>query len=102
MEENKKENKKWDYFVLHINFEKNKNAIDQTSQKASEKLGGSLSKEYLEKEFPDQFKSAKPGLHPTKQLQTILNKFGEDGWKLQNTETIGNFLMFIFIREKFQ
>ena len=96
------ENKKWEYFVLHINFEENKNVNEQTSQKASEKLGGSLSKEYLEKEFPDQFKPAKPGLHPSKQLQIILNRLGEDGWKLQNTETIGNLLMFIFIREKFQ
>ncbi len=91
---------KWDYFVLHINFEENKNADMQNSQKASEKLGGSLSKEYLEKEFPKQFKSVNPGLHPSKQLQIILNKFGEEGWKLETTERIGNLLMFIFIREK--
>ena len=92
--------KKWDYFVLHINFEENKNTGMQNSQKASEKLGGSLSKEYLEKEFPQQFKSVKPGLHPSKQLQVILNKFGDDGWKLETTEKIGSMLMFIFIKEK--
>ena len=91
---------KWDYFVLHINFEENKKTDIQNSQKASEKLGGSLSKEYLEKEFPQQFKSVKPGLHPSKQLQVILNKFGEEGWKLQTTERIGNLLMFIFMRKK--
>ena len=92
--------KKWDYFVLHINFEENKNQDLQKSQKASDKFKGSLSKEYLEKEFPKQFKSVKPGLHPSKQLQVILNKFGEEGWKLETTETIGNLLMFIFMREK--
>ena len=94
------EKNKWEYFVLHINFEENKNADIQNSQKASEKLGGSLSKEFLEKEFPKQFKSVNPGLHPSKQLQVILNKFGEEGWKLKTTERIGNLLMFIFIREK--
>ena len=94
------EKNKWEYFVLHINFEENKNVDIQNSQKASEKLGGSLSKEYLEKEFPKQFKSVNPGLHPSKQLQIILNKFGEEGWKLKTTERIGNLLMFIFIREK--
>ena len=92
--------KKWDYFVLHINFEENNNEDLQKSQKASEKLKGSLSKEYLEKEFPKQFKSVKPGLHPSKQLQVILNKIGEEGWKLETTERIGNLLMFIFMREK--
>ena len=91
---------KLEYFVLHINFEENKNIDMPNSQKASEKLGGSLSKEYLEKEFPKQFKSVNPGLHPSKQLQIILNKFGEESWKLETTERIGNLLMFIFMREK--
>lgn len=91
---------KWEYFVLHINFEENKNVDMQNSQKASEKLGGSLSKEYLEKEFPKQFKLVNPGVHPSKQLQAVLNKFGEEGWKLETTERIGNYLMFIFMRDK--
>ena len=91
---------KWDYFVIHINFEEQKKPVQETSQEASDRLGGSLSKEYLEKEFPDQFKSAKPGLHPSKQLEMILNKFGSEGWKLQTTERIGNLLMFIFMRKK--
>ena len=92
--------KKWDYFVIHVNFEDNKNTEIQNSKKASEKLGGSLSKEFLEKEFPEQFKSLKPGLHPSKQLQIILNKIGDEGWKLETTERIGNLLMFIFMKEK--
>ena len=92
--------KKWDYFVIHVNFEDNKNTEIQNSKKASEKLGGSLSKEFLEKEFPEQFKSLKPGLHPSKQLQIILKKIGDEGWKLETTERIGNLLMFIFMKEK--
>ena len=41
---------KWDYFVINVNFEEQKNSSAEKVQKASEKLGGSLSKEYLEKE----------------------------------------------------
>ena len=90
---------KWEYFVIHINFEE-KGLELKKSQEASDKLKGSLSKEYLEKEFPEQFKKVEPGLHPSKQLQVILNKIGEDGWKLQTTENIGKLLMFIFMKKK--
>tara|TARA_Y100000991_G_C21975203_1_gene351826 strand:+ start:851 stop:1141 length:291 start_codon:yes stop_codon:yes gene_type:complete len=93
---------KWDYFVININFEEQSTPSTENAQKASEKLGGSLSKEYLEKEFPDQFKSIKPGLHPSKQLQIILKKIGDEGWKLQATERVGSLLMFIFIKEKIE
>ncbi len=92
---------KWDYFVININFEDQKNPPDKV-QKASEKLGGSLSKEFLEKEFPEQFKTIKPGLHPSKQLEVILKRIGDEGWKLQATEKVGSFLMFIFIKEKLE
>ena len=92
---------KWDYFVININFEEQKNSSEKV-QKASEKLGGSLSKEFLEKEFPEQFKTIKPGLHPSKQLEVILKRIGEEGWKLQATEKVGSFLMFIFIKEKLE
>ena len=91
---------KWDYFVVHINFEEQIKPSEGKSQEASERLGGSLSKEYLEKEFPDQFPSKKPSLHPSKQLELILNKFGNEGWKLQTTEKLGNLLMFIFMKKK--
>lgn len=91
---------KWDYFVINVNFEEQKNSSAEKVQKASEKLGGSLSKEYLEKEFPEQFKTIKPGLHPSKQLEVILKKIGDEGWKLQATERVGSFLMFIFMKKK--
>tara|TARA_B100001989_G_scaffold225063_1_gene179852 strand:+ start:519 stop:818 length:300 start_codon:yes stop_codon:yes gene_type:complete len=94
--------KKWDYFVVNINFEEQKVSPSEKVQKASEKLGGSLSKEFLEKEFPAQFKNNNPSLHPSKQLEVILKKIGSEGWKLQSTERVGSFLMFIFIKEKFE
>ena len=50
-------NDKWEYFVVHINFEANNNGNIEVSnpQSASDKLKGSLSPEYLKKEFPNQF-----------------------------------------------
>ena len=50
----------------------------------------------------NEFKTSKQGLHPSKQLQVILNKIGNEGWKLEITERIGNLLMFIFIKEKLE
>ena len=39
-------------------------------------------------------------LHPSKQLEMILKKIGDEGWKLQATEKVGTFLMFIFMKKK--
>ena len=52
--------KLWDYLVFHVNFEQGKTS-DQTTDNlelATEKLQGSLSPEYLQKEFPQQFKTS--------------------------------------------
>ena len=91
---------KWDYFVININFEEQKTSPSEKIQKATEKLGGSFSKEFLENEFPAQFKSNNSNLHPSKQLEVILKKIGDEGWKLQATEKVGTFLMFIFMKKK--
>ena len=50
--------KLWDYLVIHVNFESGKNSNKNTDnlELATEKLQGSLSSEYLQKEFPKQFK----------------------------------------------
>lgn len=95
-------NDKWEYFVVHINFEANNNGEIEVSnpKSASDKLYGSLSPEYLKKEFPNQFKNKSPQLHPCKQLEVFLNKWGNERWKLTSTERVGGLLMFIFIREK--
>ena len=94
--------KLWDYLVFHVNFEPGK-VTDQNTDKlelATEKLQGSLSPEYLQKEFPQQFKKKEPQLHPSKQLEVFLKACGNEGWQLKTTERIGGFLMFIFIKEK--
>ena len=94
--------KLWDYLVIHVNFEPGKNS-DQNSDNlelATEKLQGSLSPEYLQKEFPQQFKKNEPSLHPSKQLEYFLKSCGQEGWELKTTETVGGLLMFIFIKEK--
>lgn len=49
--------KLWDYLVIHVNFEPGKNSDNNSGnlELATEKLQGSLSSEYLQKEFPQQF-----------------------------------------------
>ena len=92
----------WEYLVVHVNFE-SKNDVNieiSNPESASDKLKGSLSPEYLKKEFPNQFSKSSPALHPAKQLQTFLNKCGNESWKLISTERVGGLLMFIFIRER--
>ena len=94
--------KLWDYLVIHVNFEPGKNSDNNSGnlELATEKLQGSLSSEYLQKEFPQQFKKKQPTLHPSKQLELFLKKCGNQGWELKTTERIGNLLMFIFMKPK--
>tara|TARA_Y100001978_G_scaffold84549_1_gene75857 strand:+ start:295 stop:624 length:330 start_codon:yes stop_codon:yes gene_type:complete len=94
--------KLWDYLVIHVNFESGKNSNKNTDnlELATEKLQGSLSSEYLQKEFPKQFKKKEPPVHPSKQLEVFLNRCGNEGWELKTTERVGNLLMFIFMKPK--
>ena len=94
--------KLWDYLVFHVNFEPGKTSDQNTDnlELATEKLQGSLSPEYLQKEFPQQFKKKEPQLHPSKQLEVFLKACGNEGWQLKTTERVGGMLMFIFIKEK--
>ena len=94
--------KLWDYLVIHVNFEPGKDSGQNTDnlELATEKLQGSLSPEYLQKEFPQQFKKKEPSLHPSKQLEIFLKRCGQEGWELKTTERVGGLLMFIFIKEK--
>ena len=94
--------KLWDYLVIHVNFEPGK-ITDKNSdnlQLATEKLQGSLSSDYLQKEFPEQFKKKEPPLHPSKQLEVFLKRCGNEGWELKSTESVGGLLMFIFMKPK--
>ena len=94
--------KLWDYLVIHVNFEPGK-ITDKNSdnlQLATEKLQGSLSSDYLQKEFPEQFKKKEPPLHPSKQLEVFLKRCGNEGWELKSTESVGGLMMFIFMKPK--
>ncbi|TGG77768.1 MAG: hypothetical protein ERJ67_02075 [Aphanocapsa feldmannii 277cV] len=88
----------WEYAVYHVNFSKDQHTSPSASE-ASEKLGGTLSPEFIRKEFPEQYQKAPP-THPAEQLRVFLNTVGSKGWELTSTTHIGPLLMFIFRRPK--
>ncbi len=64
---------------------------------ASKKLQGSLSPEFIKKEFPDLYKN--PGQsrrprHPAEQLQDFLNEMGRSSWELIEISELGPLQMF--------
>ena len=103
MEENSKLliTSKWEYRILNINVDEN---IEKqpNPEEASNKLGRSLSPEFLSKEFPEQYDKSKkePPKHPATQLQEILNQFGEENWELFEISHIGKYQMLFFKRRK--
>jgi len=92
----------WEYRVIHINFEKNTTEQQPDPEVASEKLGGTLSPEFLAREFPKQYSpetaAKSPPKHPAVQLQDFLNLMGKEGWELVETSPVGPLLMFFFKR----
>ena len=68
---------------------------------ASKKLQGSLSPEFIKKEFPDLYKNAgqsRRPLHPAEQLQDFLNEMGKRSWELIEISELGSLKMFFFKR----
>ena len=96
----------WEYRVIHINM----NSVKQEDlpkqanpEVASKKLQGSLSPEFIKKEFPDLYKN--PGRsrrprHPAEQLQDFLNEMGRSSWELIEISELGPLQMFFFKRLK--
>ena len=96
----------WEYRVIHINM----NSVKQEDlpkqanpEVASKKLQGSLSPEFIQKEFPDLYKN--PGQsrrprHPAEQLQDFLNEMGRSSWELIEISELGPLQMFFFKRLK--
>ena len=93
---------KWEYRIIHLNIDNNEKQQSPNPTEASNKLGGSLSPEYLSKEFPKQYGDSKqdPPKHPATQLQEILNLFGEECWELIEISDIGRLKMIFFKRRK--
>ncbi|MFM7229884.1 MAG: hypothetical protein ACKO2F_09640 [Cyanobacteriota bacterium] len=90
----------WEYRVIHIDVA-GKAPPEPNPSEASQRLGGTLSPEFIAREFPDLYRrqQAKP-LHPAAQLQHFLNALGEEGWELTQTAQIGQLLMFFFKRRR--
>ena len=68
---------------------------------ASKKLQGSLSPDFIRKEFPGMYTN--PGqprrtLHPAEQLQNFLNEMGKEFWELVEISNVGPLQMFFFKR----
>ena len=69
---------------------------------ASQKLGGTLSPEFISREFPQQYgpeqRAQAAPKHPAEQLQHFLNLLGKEGWEMTTTAQVGQLLMFFFKR----
>tara|TARA_E500000331_G_scaffold213911_1_gene205155 strand:+ start:406 stop:723 length:318 start_codon:yes stop_codon:yes gene_type:complete len=93
---------KWEYFILQINLDDKKQEGNTTNpEAASQKLGGSLSPDFIKEQFPDQYKNQKKIIHPVNQLQNILNKLGDQGWEMIESTNLGQLYIFIFKKKKF-
>lgn len=92
---------KWEYHVVHLNVEEPvQDGLNISSpEAASEKLKGSLSPDFIKKQFPDKYKENDTDLHPATQLSKYLNNKGLDEWELFETIQISNMLFLIMKRQ---
>ena len=86
----------WNYFVLKINL---KSADEPANpERASEKLKGTLSPAFLQKQFPNEYKEVNKNKSMEVQIQEALGKLGAKGWELINVTSVGSILLFYFKR----
>ena len=92
----------WEYKVVHINVDSGQPPQPPDPKAASDHLHGTLSPDFLAREFPDVYgeesEAARRGRHPAEQLQTFLNLLGRQGWELTESCKVGPLLMFFFKR----
>ena len=92
----------WEYRVVHINVDSGTPPQPPDPQTASEHLHGTLSPNFLAREFPEHYgqesEAARRSRHPAEQLQVFLNLLGKEGWELTTTSQVGPLLMFFFKR----
>ena len=95
-------NNPWEYRVVHINVDSGQPPQAPDPQIASDHLHGTLSPDFLAREFPDHYgqesEAARRSRHPAEQLQVFLNLLGKEGWELTTTSQVGPLLMFFFKR----
>ncbi len=89
----------WEYRVIHIDVSSGTPPEPPSPQADSRRLGCALSPEFLEREFPQQYRgaNARPR-HPAEQLQFFLNALGRENWELVEAPQVGRLLMFVFKR----
>ena len=92
---------KWEYQVIHLNIDNSlsKNEEPSNTEAASEKLNGSLSPDFLNDQFPEQYHENEGSVHPATQLSNFLNKKGLESWELSETLKIGKMLFLIMKRQ---
>jgi len=89
----------WEYRVIHIDVNSGRPPEPPSPQADSERLGGALSPDYLQREFPQQYSgSTARARHPAEQLQFFLNALGRENWELVESAQVGPLLMFVFRR----
>ena len=94
-------NDTWEYKVIHINVNNNKQQRPSNPSAASKKLQGTLSPEFISQQFPEVYKKKTiQGNHPAQQLEGFLNQMGNQGWELLEISEVGGPLFFFFKRLK--
>ncbi|MCU0530197.1 MAG: hypothetical protein MUD04_12105 [Cyanobium sp. Prado107] len=89
----------WEYRVIHIDVSGGSPPEPPSPEADSRRLGGALSPEFLEREFPQQYLGAsRRPRHPAEQLQFFLNALGRENWELVEAPQVGPLLMFVFKR----
>lgn len=87
----------WDYRVVGINI--NLTAPPNSTQ-AAEKMGGSFSKEFLEKEFPQEYIKSR-STNMALQCQQVIQLYGKKGWEHYQQGQLGNTAM-LYFRKKIE
>ena len=85
----------WDYRVVGININTTQ---PSNPSKAAEKLGESFSKEFLEKEFPQEYIKNK-STNMALQCQQVIQIYGKRGWEHYQQSQLGTTAMLYFKRK---
>ena len=82
----------WDYRVVGINI----NTSTQSNPiQAAKKMGETFSKEFLEKEFPQEYIKNK-STNMALQCQQVIQLYGKKGWEHYQQGQLGNTAMLYF------
>ena len=84
----------WEYRIIAIDVDISESA---NAEKASEKMQ-ILSKEFLKKEFPDQYSNNQSTNLPL-QIQALINIYGKKGWEHYFQGKLSDKVLFYFKRQ---